>query len=225
MDYIYLCPKCGLVYGNSKNEPNICIQCKIETIYSGYTEKDWYDNPHDKREDIKAVLIAKARKEVKEAHTEAEKTLSASNKANVIPKKILLKEELFTVEPIQERKPSPAAVFCKISGVLTWSACVIHIFVLSVEPARVVSSYSNGYVNSIARSFTVYTVLMLCFIYGISGATLFCLSELFQNIKYIADSLKGMRVIGDRESLKPVSDVGITSAQDSNSSTSVYTSE
>lgn len=58
MEYIYICPKCGIVYRNKTDSPNRCSSCGIDTIYSTYNDQDWYAFSRDEREELKARIIA-----------------------------------------------------------------------------------------------------------------------------------------------------------------------
>ncbi len=55
MDQIHICPKCKLVYRNGHDGLK-CTDCGTSTIDSGFTEKEWYSFPKEKRESIKASL-------------------------------------------------------------------------------------------------------------------------------------------------------------------------
>ena len=57
MEFIYICPKCGLVYRNKTDASNICSNCSIETISSGYDDQDWYAYSRDQREKLKKALM------------------------------------------------------------------------------------------------------------------------------------------------------------------------
>ena len=42
MEYIFVCPKCGASYGKKDKAGKICSDCGIETVYSGYSDNNWY---------------------------------------------------------------------------------------------------------------------------------------------------------------------------------------
>lgn len=89
-------------------------------------------------------------------------------------------EEVYTVEPQYSGETSTASTFCKVLGILTWLGGLIIAF----NSAQV-----SGLVGFLSP----------CILYGIAGGMMFCVSELLQNVKSIADSLKGMRVIEKRK--------------------------
>ena len=95
------------------------------------------------------------------------------------------KDEIYTIEPGSSSAGSPAASFCKALGVLTWIGGLI----LIVKAAQ-----AGGLSACIAPLIG----------YGIAGGLMFCVAELLQNIKRIADSLQGMKVLETKEKDKNV---------------------
>jgi len=63
MEYIYICPKCGLVYRNKSDASNNCSNCHVPTVYSGYDDQAWYAFPKDRRELLKAAIIEPEKEE------------------------------------------------------------------------------------------------------------------------------------------------------------------
>ena len=105
-----------------------------------------------------------------------------------------MRQELFTIEPQEKETSSSAAIFCIILGIATIVAGVV-----SGSSAVKAVDYYMGYSNQ--SGFMLF--LTSFFPYGIVGGLMFCLAELFNNVKSIAVSLKNMRVIGDQKLFKP----------------------
>lgn len=57
MEYIYLCPKCGLIYRYKTNTSGSCSKCAVETLYTGYNDQEWYSFSRDKREELKTNIL------------------------------------------------------------------------------------------------------------------------------------------------------------------------
>lgn len=93
--------------------------------------------------------------------------------------KATLKDEIYTVEPKSASTDSPAATFCKVLGVLTWLGGLILVF-------------------EAAKAGGLYAIITPLISYGIAGGVMFCVAELLQNVKRIADALQGMKVFGDK---------------------------
>ena len=207
MEYIYICPKCRLIYRNREDAPNQCSNCKVETVSLDYNDKEWYSLSKSERDEIKASFIEVpfAQKQYSsiehEGNTQKQESLIEDEErtqkekipyhANVLLKKNK-KEELFIVEPIQTGSASSASVFCKVLGVLTWIGGLI----IAISAGSVASPYGS--------EFNFIAFLTPCITYGIVGGVMFCLAELFQNIKSIADSLKGMSVLGNKDALNQI---------------------
>lgn len=61
MEYIYFCPKCGATYGQEKNNyVKVCSDCYVETVYSGYTDEEWYKKPYAERVRMAADICGAA---------------------------------------------------------------------------------------------------------------------------------------------------------------------
>ena len=54
--YMYICPKCGLIYCYENNEGSACGYDGVQTIYSGFTEEEWYKKTTEERNEIKKQL-------------------------------------------------------------------------------------------------------------------------------------------------------------------------
>lgn len=57
MESIFFCPKCSATYGFSPEEEKICADCKCETIFSGFTDPDWYAMTYNEREEKKKAVL------------------------------------------------------------------------------------------------------------------------------------------------------------------------
>jgi hypothetical protein len=66
MEYIYICPRCGATYGRQEITHKDCSDCGAETVYSGFTDEQWYAKPPAERkgyiEEIKAGYVPPAPK-------------------------------------------------------------------------------------------------------------------------------------------------------------------
>ena len=89
--------------------------------------------------------------------------------------------ELFKVKPREANSNSTSASFCTVLGVIVLIGGLIV----------AIASANAGY----GFSFTVFLVALIPYV--VAGCMMFCLSELFQNIKSIATSLKELSVYGD----------------------------
>ena len=111
-----------------------------------------------------------------------------------------MKKELFTIEPNKGGSSSKAASFCTVLGILTWIGGLI----IAISAGNAGTYYDNSF------SFTIFLSSLIP--YGIAGGMMLCLAELFSNLQSIADSLKSMRVMGDKEELLFVNNAATTEA-------------
>ena len=64
MEYIYICPKCGFIYGYESHAASVCSECKIETEYTGYNKDEWRDLSMSEKRKIKdGTLMARIQKQ------------------------------------------------------------------------------------------------------------------------------------------------------------------
>ncbi len=94
------------------------------------------------------------------------------------------KQIQFEIEPKKRISTSPAAIFCVILGLITIFGGVYY----SYKTAEAIS-YSKYNVELFLKTFMAF---------GIAGGFLLCMAELFQNVKSIADSLKGFDIRGEK---------------------------
>ncbi len=90
------------------------------------------------------------------------------------------KQIQYEVKPKRRLSTSPAAVFCVILGLITIFGGVYYSY-------KTADAISNSKYN-------VELFLKTFMVFGIGGGFLLCMAELLQNVKSIADSLKGFDV-------------------------------
>lgn len=90
-------------------------------------------------------------------------------------------ENIYTVKPTQTESNSTSASFCTVLGIIV----LIGGLIVAVMTAN------TGY----RFDFTVFLVTLIPYV--VAGCMMFCVSELFQNIKSIATSLKELSIYGD----------------------------
>lgn len=78
MEYIFLCPKCGSTYGQEKSDSiKVCSDCNVKTVFSGFTDEEWYNKSFAERNTIAADM----RKEAEKQGIEFEKPIAPSAEA------------------------------------------------------------------------------------------------------------------------------------------------
>lgn len=100
------------------------------------------------------------------------------------------KKQLYKIVPADRGESSRAASFCRILGVITWIGGLI-IAITSSNTAQI-----NRF-GSVEQTFSFTLFLTSIITYGIAGGVMLCVAELLENIQSIADSLKGLSVIGE----------------------------
>ena len=65
MEYIFVCPKCGATFGSKDQSGRQCPDCKMDTIYTGFNDTDWYALPRKERDEKKKDIIANGSPELR----------------------------------------------------------------------------------------------------------------------------------------------------------------
>lgn len=128
------------------------------------------------------------------------------------------KKELYSIVPERTESHSNAASFCRVLAVITW----IGGLVIAIASSNVVTLDRYGYPDS---SFSFIAFISALIVYIIAGGALYCLAELFDNIQFIADSLRGMKVLGDANSLIAMQQTDRPAASAANNSKDAKTTD
>jgi len=82
MEYMYVCPKCKSIFKTTSDKPVFCLDCHLETVFTGYDSVTWYSFSLDvRREKILNITeeVLKQRKLEKQQEIEREKELNLAN--------------------------------------------------------------------------------------------------------------------------------------------------